>query len=88
MLSDLRRKNGLNAMSWWGGMLAGGGAFQLYDGIIQHKLMEIHQIRYNVDVLPYDVAWNVIAAAMIAAGILLIRSGKRARAARNGGKRR
>jgi len=84
MLSDLRRKNGLNVMAWWGGMLSGGGAFQLYDGIIQHKFMEIHQIRYNVDPLPYDVVWNVIAAAMIVAGLLLIRNNKRSGAARNG----
>ena len=25
------------------------GAFQLYDGTVQHKLMKLHQIRYHVD---------------------------------------
>ena len=79
MMSDLRRKRELSLTSWWGGMLVGGGGFQLYDGIIQHKLMEIHQIRYNVDLTPYDLTWNIIAAVMILAGIYLIIRGKSAR---------
>ena len=44
---------------------------QLYDGVVQHKLMGLHQIRYDVDLLPYDLTWNVIAAALLAAGIVL-----------------
>ena len=36
---------------------------------MQHKLFGLHQIRYGVDLVPYDVVWNVVAAALLAAGI-------------------
>ena len=57
--------------------MLGGGAFQLYDGTIQHKVMRIHQIRYNVDIFTYDLVWNISAAIMIAVGIGLIVNAKR-----------
>ncbi len=72
MFADLRRRLTLRLKKWWGGFLLGGGVFQLYDGIIQHMMMRIHQIRYDVDIFPYDLAWNLIAAAMILAGTLLV----------------
>jgi uncharacterized membrane protein len=72
MFADLRRRNALWLTRWWGGVLLGAGIFQLYDGIIQHKLMRLHQIRYNVNILPYDLTWNIIAIAMIVAGTILI----------------
>ncbi|MFY9679920.1 DUF2243 domain-containing protein [Glutamicibacter protophormiae] len=53
------------------GMLTGAGFFQLYDGLVQHKLLGLHQIRYGVPLLPYDVVWNVVATVMLAAGITL-----------------
>ena len=77
LVADLRRRNALWHKMFWGGKLLGGGAFQLYDGTIQHKVMRIHQIRYNVDILPYDLVWNISAAIMIAVGIGLIVSAKR-----------
>ncbi|PJN54815.1 hypothetical protein PAEVO_15360 [Paenibacillus sp. GM2FR] len=72
MLADLHRRNAFWLKRWIGGILLGGGAFQLYDGIIQHKWMRLHQIRYNVDIRPYDWVWNLIAAAMIIVGMILI----------------
>ena len=36
--------------------------------------MRIHQIRYHVDIVPYDIVWNGAAIVMIAAGLLLIKS--------------
>jgi len=72
MFADLRRRQSLWHKRWWGGVLLGGGGFQFYDGVIHHKLMRIHQIRYNVDIVPYDLAWNIVAAAMILTGSLLI----------------
>ncbi|RZI93996.1 MAG: DUF2243 domain-containing protein, partial [Microbacterium sp.] len=56
---------------WWGGVLLGAGAFPLYDGTVQHKLWGIHQIRYVPDTLPYDLAWNILAAVLVAAGAVL-----------------
>jgi uncharacterized membrane protein len=72
LFADLRRRRAFRARSWWGGLLAGSGAFQLYDGTIQHKLLNLHQIRYQVDLAPYDWAWNIIAAALLVAGVLLL----------------
>ncbi|WP_438314246.1 DUF2243 domain-containing protein [Sporosarcina sp. FA9] len=77
LVADLRRLNALWHKMWWGGKLVGGGAFQLYDGTIQHKVMRIHQIRYGVDIFPYDVVWNISAAIMIGFGIFLIVHAKR-----------
>ncbi|MET1013832.1 MAG: DUF2243 domain-containing protein [Paenisporosarcina sp.] len=73
MLADLHRRQAFWMKRWIGGALLGGGLFQLYDGTIQHKLMQIHQIRYNVDITPYDVVWNVIAFAMIVAAYFLLK---------------
>lgn len=76
MLADLRRRNGLWMKRWWGGVLLGAGLFQLYDGIVQHKLMRLHQIRYVDDVIIYDLVWNVAALVLIIAGIILLKRTK------------
>lgn len=73
MVADLKRRNVFSVKNWWGGILLGGGGFQLYDGIIQHKLMRIHQIRYVENVMVYDIVWNVIAVIMIIVGWMLLR---------------
>ncbi|WP_110928733.1 DUF2243 domain-containing protein [Bacillus massiliglaciei] len=72
LLADLRRRNALWHKRWWGGMLLGAGGFQLYDGIIQHKLMKLHQIRYVDNVFVYDMIWNIAAFIIVAAGLILI----------------
>lgn len=72
LLADLRRDQAWNRRRWLGGVFLGGGVFQLYDGLIQHKLMRLHQIRYHVDVTPYDIGWNVIAAGFVVVGAVLI----------------
>ncbi|MFS0574107.1 DUF2243 domain-containing protein [Sporosarcina sp. 179-K 3D1 HS] len=77
LAADLARRQAFWHKMFWGGKLVGGGAFQLYDGTIQHKLMRIHQIRYNVDILPYDLVWNISAVLMILIGVLLISSARR-----------
>ncbi|MBP2367122.1 DUF2243 domain-containing protein [Pseudonocardia parietis] len=71
MVAALRREHLFAGMTWTAGLLTGAGFFQLYDGVVQHKLMGLHQIRYDVDLLPYDLTWNVIAAALLVAGIVL-----------------
>lgn len=77
LVADLRRRDALWHKMWWGGKLLGAGVFQLYDGTIQHKIMRIHQIRYNVNIVPYDLVWNISAAIMIVIGIVLIIQAKR-----------
>ncbi|PAE15051.1 hypothetical protein CHH91_16515 [Virgibacillus sp. 7505] len=73
LFADLRRRRGLIPLRWSGAVLVGSGVFQLYDGLIQHKLFRIHQIRYGVDIFYYDLVWNIIAVLLIAAGIWCIR---------------
>ncbi|MCR2805727.1 DUF2243 domain-containing protein [Paenibacillus soyae] len=73
MLAGLRRRQAWLPRRWLGGLWLGGGLFQLYDGTIQHKLMRLHQIRYVDAVIVYDWVWYAIAAAMVVAGIILIR---------------
>jgi uncharacterized membrane protein len=74
MVSDLRRRAGLSGRALLGGILLGAGFFQLYDGTVQHKLMRLHQIRYHVEVAPYDWTWNILAVIMLVAGVLLVRA--------------
>ena len=76
----LRRDHALVVRRWVAGVLLGAGVFQLYDGTVQHKLLRLHQIRYDVSLLPYDVTWNVVAVLLVVAGaVLLLRSGREAR---------
>ena len=80
MVADLRRRQAFWVKRWIGGVLFGAGAFQLYDGIVQHKMMGLHQIRYDVDLFPYDITWNYLALTlMIIGGILLYLTRRRPR---------
>lgn len=72
LFADLRRRNGLIFQRWLGGVLLGIGVFQLYDGIIQHKWMKIHQIRYVDNVIVYDIVWNVSALIILLIGLFLL----------------
>lgn len=72
MVADLRRQKAWWVKRWFGGVLLGAGSFQLYDGTIQHKLMGLHQIRYGVDILPYDLTWNVIALLLMMVGGIML----------------
>ncbi|MBP3952951.1 DUF2243 domain-containing protein [Bacillus suaedae] len=72
MFADLKRRQAVWMKRWFGGVLLGAGVFQLYDGLIQHKVMRIHQIRYVENVFIYDVIWNVSAVLIILIGVILI----------------
>src|SRR4051812_5947751 len=74
LFADLQRRARTESRSVWAGGLLGWGGFQLYDGLIQHKLFKLHQIRYHVDLLPYDLAWNILAGLGVLIGLLLLRS--------------
>jgi uncharacterized membrane protein len=76
LFADLRRRQALGPRHWWAGLLLGAGGFQLYDGTVQHKLLGLHQIRYGVDLAPYDWTWNVLATLMLIAGAVLLRSAR------------
>lgn len=73
MLADVRRRTRVNWTRWVGGVLLGGGVFQTFDGIVDHKILRIHEIRYDVNIVPYDVTWMVVAVALMVVGALMIR---------------
>ncbi|WP_188636295.1 DUF2243 domain-containing protein [Halopseudomonas pertucinogena] len=76
MLIRLARAGRLAVRQAWAGGLLGAGGFQLFDGIISHKVLRIHQIRYDVDLLWYDLSWNGIAVLLILAGLMVWRRGQ------------
>src|SRR4051794_41375644 len=45
LYADLQRRGDARRRPLWGGALAGWGGFQVYDGLVQHKLLGLHQIR-------------------------------------------
>lgn len=72
LVSDLRRRHAWWPKRWFGGFLLGGGGFNLYDGTVQHKIMSVHQIRYNVEIAPYDWVWNILAVLILVVGFIII----------------
>jgi uncharacterized membrane protein len=78
LVGELRRERTFWGRRFLAGWLTGAGFFQLYDGLVQHKVFGLHQIRYGVDLVPYDVAWIVIASGLLLAGLGLIASTGRA----------
>ena len=66
--ADLRRRGALVRRSAGAGLFLGLGGFQLFDGLVDHKVLRVHQVRYGVDLLPYDLAWIGAALLLLAVG--------------------
>ncbi|MFW3615573.1 DUF2243 domain-containing protein [Billgrantia antri] len=77
LLVDLAQRRRLAAGWAWAGVFLGMGGFQLFDGIVSHKILRIHQIRYGVDLLVYDLTWNLAAVALLLVGVTLYRRARR-----------
>lgn len=73
LFADLQRRHANVRPRLLAGALIGFGAFQVYDGLIQHKVFGLHQIRYGVELLPYDLVWNLVGAGALVAGLVLLR---------------
>lgn len=87
LLADLRRRRALVVRAAWAGFFLGLAAFQLWDGLVDHKLLRVHQVRYGVDRLPYDLAWNGVGVLLLAVG-LAFALGHRPRTRRDDGNQR
>jgi uncharacterized membrane protein len=84
LFSDVMRRQALETTWAWAGFFLGAGAFHLFDGLVDHKVLRLHQIRYEVDLLPYDLAWNGFAILLLLIGGWLL---MRARSAAQGVRR-
>lgn len=73
MLVDLARRQQLVRRLAWAGVFIGAGGFQFFDGIIIHKILRLHQIRYHVDLLVYDATWIVSGLVLLLIGMALYR---------------
>lgn len=78
LMLDARRRPAFSSRAAWAGFLVGAGAFQLWDGLVNHKLLRLHQIRYDVDVVPYDIAWSAAALVLLVAGVVATMTADRA----------
>lgn len=72
LLADVNRRHAFAPVRWWGGVLIGLGGFQLYDGTVHHKVMQLHQIRYVDNLIIYDLVWNILAIIMLLIGLFLV----------------
>ncbi|WP_034256779.1 DUF2243 domain-containing protein [Adhaeribacter aquaticus] len=72
-LLDLRRSQSLSKPRARAGFFIGLGGFQLFDGVVDHKVLRVHQIRYVDNLLPYDLTWNIAALLLLLIGIYLWR---------------
>jgi uncharacterized membrane protein len=77
LTADLRRRGAFDRGRWWAAVLIGAGGFQLWDGVVDHKLLRLHQVRYGVDLTGYDLVWNAGAVVLLAAGTALLLRARR-----------
>lgn len=72
LFAELRRRRTLAPKWAWAGFFLGGGIFQIFDGVVNHKVLRLHQIRYGVDsIVPYDIAWigSGLVLVLVGAGL-------------------
>jgi uncharacterized membrane protein len=72
LLADVRRRRTFAPGTWWGAVLLGAGGFQTFDGVVDHKVLRVHQVRYGVDLTGYDLAWTGAGVLVLLAGALLL----------------
>lgn len=73
LYAELRANHTLSRPYALAGFLLGLGGFQFFDGIVDHKLLGLHEIRYGVDLLPYDIAWLGFSVLLLVAGVIQLR---------------
>jgi uncharacterized membrane protein len=56
-------------------VLAGWGAFNLVEGIVDHHILTIHHVKAGEHQLVFDLGFLGLGAALVAAGYLLTRRG-------------
>jgi len=60
--------------SFVAGFLLGMGAFQTFDGVVNHKVLRLHPVRLGAQTIwPYDVGWILSGLALLFLGWFLWR---------------
>jgi uncharacterized membrane protein len=54
-------------------MLAGWGAFNLVEGVVDHHILTIHHVKAGENQLAFDLAFLGLGVALVAGGLLLAR---------------
>jgi uncharacterized membrane protein len=68
-------REGLRASGWRliGLVLAGWGAFNLVEGVVDHHILTIHHVKAGENQLAFDLGFLALGAALLIAGILMTR---------------
>ena len=75
-----RRARGGATATWrtvLGLVLAGWGAFNLVEGLVDHQFLGIHHVREGEDAFAYDMAFLAFGAALVLIGLVLARADDR-----------
>ncbi|HCJ28720.1 MAG TPA: DUF2243 domain-containing protein [Pseudomonas sp.] len=72
----LSRHRAVSRRYAWAGLFLGAGAFQLFDGIVDHKVLRLHQVRYVDNLWLYDLAWNGFGVLLLVVGLILWRQAR------------
>jgi uncharacterized membrane protein len=61
-----------------GGVLAGWGAFNVFEGLVDHQLLGIHHVRDDLGgPLAWDLGFLAVGLALVVVGWLVVRTGSR-----------
>jgi uncharacterized membrane protein len=83
---QLSSRRAVSRLHAWAGLFLGAGGFQLFDGIVDHKILRLHQVRYVDNLLLYDLAWNAFGALLLAIGFMIWRTARSSLASLQGGR--
>ncbi|WP_037891544.1 DUF2243 domain-containing protein [Streptomyces viridochromogenes] len=71
LCADLRRRHALAPAHARAGFFLGPGGSQLFDGVVDHKLLRLHRIRHGGDVTPYGWGRSLAGLAFLLVGMSL-----------------
>lgn len=70
-LAILRGEGRLHVRKAVAGALIGAGGFAIFDGIVFHKALRLHQLRYVDELWIYDLAWNGAGGVLLLVGCVM-----------------
>jgi uncharacterized membrane protein len=74
-----------SANTFFGSLLIGAGAFNFFEGLIDHQILGIHHVKPGVNQLAWDIGFLASGVILAVAGWLLVQAGKRETKQVNGG---